>query len=136
MNRKVDTAAIHPAMLKTSRFSGQEFYKHDVLLVPFPFTDKAKAKKRPALVISPQEFNVSTKHIIFAMITTMGNWAFDIEIGDLKSAGLSHPCKIRMKLFTLDASLIDKKIGELGKQDRDMVDANIKTCFGLPATQT
>jgi mRNA interferase MazF len=106
------------------------FNQYDVLLVPFPFTDKAMAKKRPALVISPIDFNKTTKHIIFAMITSAGNWAFDIEVGDLKAAGLTSPCKIRMKLFTLDASLVDKKIGGLGNQDRDVVHAHLRALLG------
>lgn len=106
------------------------FKKYDVLLLPFPFTDKGMSKKRPAVVISPLDFNKTTKHIIFAMITSSGHWAFDIEVGDLKTAGLTKPCKIRMKLFTLDESLVDKKIGGLGPQDIVLVDENLRTLMG------
>ena len=107
------------------------FNKYDVVLVPFPFTDKSLAKKRPALVVSPKSFSESTGHALLAMITTKGKWPFDVEISDIKTAGLNAKCRIRMKLFTLDVALIDKKIGELGKREREMSDSSIKGCVGF-----
>lgn len=64
------------------------------------------------------------------MITTKGSWPFDIEIVDTKTAGLNTKCRIRMKLFTLDAALIDRKIGELGKPEQVMLRACIEACIG------
>ena len=43
--------------------------RNDVVVVPFPFVDKPKTKKRPALVLSNLDFNKSG-HTILAMITT------------------------------------------------------------------
>lgn len=106
------------------------FNKHDIVLVPFPFVDRAAAKKRPALVLSPKDFCKSTGHTVLAMITTKGTWPFDVEIGDLKTAGLNTKCRIRMKLFTLDVELIDRKIGELGKQEQDRISASLEACVG------
>jgi len=41
----------------------------DVVRVPFPFTDKAAFKKRPALVLSNRAFNTTSSHTVMAMIT-------------------------------------------------------------------
>jgi len=41
----------------------------DVARVPFPFTDRAAVKKRPALVLSTRRFNAAAGHTIMAMIT-------------------------------------------------------------------
>jgi mRNA interferase MazF len=40
----------------------------DAVRVPFPFTDKAAAKKCPALVLTARVFNLAA-HTIMAMIT-------------------------------------------------------------------
>jgi len=45
------------------------YSRYDVVTVPFPFVDRPKTKKRPAVVLSNMEFNKSN-HTILAMITT------------------------------------------------------------------
>lgn len=42
----------------------------DVVTVPFPFSDLARSKRRPALVVSSRAFNRSAGASIFAMITS------------------------------------------------------------------
>lgn len=74
----------------------------DVVVVPFPFTDRLATKKRPALVLSNAEnFGDRIGHSVLAMITSAKNppWPLDVEISDLKAAGLPAPSKVRMKLF-------------------------------------
>ena len=81
------------------------YEKYTVVVVPFPFTDKAQTKHRPALVISdPVVFGNLVGHSVMAMITSAANapWPLDITIKDLKTAGLPAPSVVRMKLFTLD----------------------------------
>lgn len=92
-------------------------------MVPFPFTDSAATKRRPALVISTQAFNDRAAHVVLAMITSRENrgWPLDTDITDLARAGLSHASVVRMKLFTLDERLILRKAGALGEADRRAV---------------
>ena len=88
----------------------------DVVVVPFPFSDKKKIKNRPAVIVSKPESATRT----LAMITSATNpkWNFDLAINDLDKAGLQFPCSVRMKLFTLDEVIIKAKIGELGRSDK------------------
>lgn len=97
----------------------------DVVVVPFPFTDRTTSKRRPALVISPAAFTAETGHVVAAMITSakQSAWASDTEITDLATAGLTVPCVVRMKLFTLEAGLVVRKAGRLGPSDHHNVKA-------------
>ncbi len=97
------------------------FNAFDVVVVPFPFTDKATTKRRPALILSDAlAFNQQVGQAVMAMITSAKNsdWPLDIEILDLDSAGLPSPSIIRMKLFTLDEKLIIRKAGKLASSDQ------------------
>jgi mRNA interferase MazF len=51
----------------------------DIVLVPFPFTDLSTTKKRPGLIISPNEYNKSND-IIIAFITS--NLLSESKYGD------------------------------------------------------
>ena len=74
----------------------------DVVVVPFPFTDREADRRRPALVVSSPDFNAIHDQSILAMITSAGgDWPSDVAIRDWREAGLSVPCKVRLKLFTL-----------------------------------
>lgn len=92
----------------------------DVVVVPFPFTDRAAAKRRPALVCSDHDFNHDARHVVLAMITTQAHdeWPHDVAIDDLDAAGLSAPSIVRWKLFTLADTFVIKKIGALSARDR------------------
>lgn len=97
------------------------FERYDVVKVPFPFTDKAQTKKRPALVLSGNSgFNRRAAHSVLAMITSADNpaWPLDVPIDDLLEAGLPAVSVVRMKLFTLDHRFILSKIGHLAAADR------------------
>jgi mRNA interferase MazF len=95
----------------------------DVVVVPFPFVDLAAQKRRPSLVLSNATFNNTHGHSVCAMITTAAgsHWPSDIAINDLKPAGLSRPCVVRWKLFTLPNGYILRRAGKLGAGDQDSV---------------
>lgn len=42
----------------------------DVVLVPFPFTDQSGIKKRPAVVVSSNNYNVSRRDLLIMAITS------------------------------------------------------------------
>jgi mRNA interferase MazF len=93
--------------------------KDDIVIVPFPFTDLARAKTRPALVLSTISANQACGQTILAMITTAKNsqWPTDMPLTDLAVCGLTTPSVVRFKLFTLDNRLISRRIGRLGDKD-------------------
>ena len=92
----------------------------DVLVVPFPFTNRAAEKRRPAVVLTLRAANAQTGHSVCAMITSADNapWPHDIQLTDLPSAGLPSPSVIRLKWFTIDNRLILRRAGALAFRDR------------------
>lgn len=96
------------------------FSPGDVVIVPFPFTDREASKRRPALVCSSAAFNREAKHLVLAMITTATHqsWPGDVPIRDLEAAGLPQASVVRWKLFTLDASFVLRRAGRVSSSDR------------------
>lgn len=112
------------------------FDAFDVVVVPFPFTDRSTTKRRPALVLSDAKaFNKQVGQSVLAMITSARNsdWPLDVEIADLDSAGLPSSSVVRMKLFTLDDQLVIRKAGALAKSDRKCVVAMLCQLLNLKA---
>jgi len=105
----------------------------DVAIVPFPFTDVARAKPRPALALSPAKANVEVGNTVFAMITTAARsqWPTDIALRDLDSAGLQHASSVRLKLFTLDNRIVERRIGALSGRDRQAVRHVLRAVIGI-----
>jgi len=106
----------------------------DVVVVPFPFSERPDTKRRPALALSALSFN-NSGHTVLAMITSKAHppWPGDTDIEALEPAGLNTRCMVRLKIFTLDNRLILKKIGRLSPGDRTGVAEQIRRY--LPVTQ-
>lgn len=95
------------------------YKKWDIILVPFPFTDLASSKKRPCLVISPDEYNKGSD-ILISFITSKldrEKRLGDYEIEKWEKSKLPKPSMLRMKFATIDKSIVVKKIGSLEEPD-------------------
>ena len=98
----------------------------EVVVVPFPFTDREADRRRPALVVSSPAFNAAHDQSILAMITSAGEgWLSDVAIRDWREAGLGVPCRVRLKLFTLDDALVLRKAGTLSERDVEAVRSSL-----------
>lgn len=109
------------------------YERFTVARVPFPFTDRAATKFRPALVLSDaRAFNQPAGHAVMAMITSQSKpaWPLDCPIKDLKAAGLPAPSLVRLKLFTLDLRLVTKQLGRLGAADAKVVAVALARLLG------
>ena len=97
------------------------YKQFEVLVVPFPFTEKYFHKKRPAVILSSDAFNESHDHLVLAMITVASSskWVSDVMIENWKETGLTKSCCARFKLFTLPQTLIIKNLGKLVGVDRE-----------------
>ena len=106
----------------------------EVVVVPFPFTDRKADKRRPALILSGDiKFNTPSGHAVLAMITSQKNpdWPLDTTISSIRRTGLTAPSKVRMKIFTLDCRLIVKKIGTLSNRDKKAVGKALQRLLGI-----
>lgn len=109
------------------------YERFDVVVVPFPFTDRRSTKRRPAVVISDADFGAANEASVMAMVTSAkhSRWKLDLEIADLASAGLVSPCVVRLKLFTLDHRLVLRRSGALAARDRSALARNLAALLGI-----
>lgn len=95
----------------------EELVKGDVVVLPFPFSDLTKSKKRPALVAA----KLKGDDIILCQITNKArtdDYSIVLTTEDFKQGSLNLTSMIRPnKLFTADKSLVLYKIGSL-KEDK------------------
>ena len=92
----------------------------DVVLVPYPFGERAGGRKRPGLVISPTEFNEATAEIVIAQITSRLSGEArpgDYTIEGWRDANLPRPAMIRCRLATLQNSLVLRRLGKLSEAE-------------------
>lgn len=113
----------------------ETFERGAVVKVPFPYTDRATRKSRPALVVSDAEFAEANGLLWFIMITSAENrgWAGDVAIRDLARAGLPVPSVIRTaKIATIEAR--DAAIlGRIPASLLGAVDRHLSTTLGRAA---
>ncbi|HTQ14060.1 MAG TPA: type II toxin-antitoxin system PemK/MazF family toxin [Rhizomicrobium sp.] len=92
----------------------------DLVVVPFPYADRLAEKRRPAVVVSTAAMSERHKLVWLAMVTSADNprWDCDVDIADLKTAGLPAPSRVRpVKLATADVARVLRRIGRLGPGD-------------------
>jgi mRNA interferase MazF len=87
--------------------------KGDVVVVPFPFSDLTRSKRRPALVVA----DLPGEDLILCQITSRDRQdpeALSLSEGDFAEGGLSKPSFVRpARLFTADRSLVLYRVGRL-----------------------
>lgn len=92
----------------------------DVILVPFPFGQRAGGRKRPALIISGTDYNRDAGQLIIAQITgrvSDSSRMGDYLIQDWSAAGLLGPSIVRARVATVESGLVLRKLGSLTPDD-------------------
>ena len=98
--------------------SSVSYRSGDIVVVPFPYTDRLAEKRRPALVVSGSEL-LAHGVIWVVMITSASNrsWTCDVVIPDLGSAGLTNPSVVRpAKIACIDPGRIVRRSGRLPQE--------------------
>lgn len=109
-----------------------------VVLVPFPFTDLSTAKRRPALVISNDEYNRATGDVIVAQITSKVNSPprpGDYRLNDWRAAGLPLPSLVRARMTTLHSSLPVRTLGRMPAGEMRSIDEALAVALGLTSAR-
>ena len=97
-----------------------DFKEGDVVLVSYPFGEGAGVRKRPALVISRNNFNQQTEELIVAQITSRissPNREGDYQIIDWREASLVKPAIVRLRVATLPTAMVLRRLGSLTEED-------------------
>jgi mRNA interferase MazF len=110
------------------------YERGDVVLVPFPFTDQTTTKKRPAVVISSNNYNNASPDIVIMAITSRTEKTFGIGecmIKNWNEAGLLKPSSIKPAISTIEQKLVLKKLGKLSSEDLVAMDKALKDFLGF-----
>ncbi|HWG20872.1 MAG TPA: type II toxin-antitoxin system PemK/MazF family toxin [Terracidiphilus sp.] len=105
----------------------------DVVLVPFPFTNQAASKQRPAVVVSSRAYNTAKPDVIIMAITSQIRSVAslgEVWIGEWQAANLLKPSAIKPVFATLEQNLIIRTLGALQTQDQSALRAAIAAVLG------
>lgn len=92
----------------------------EVILVPFPFTNQAGGKKRPAVIISSAAYHASRPDLLILAITSQTHTATDFAsfaITNWQAAGLLKPSIAKPVLTTIEQTLVIRSMGHLSTPD-------------------
>lgn len=105
--------------------SGIQFKQGEIVIVPFPFSDLSGTKQRPVLIISNNDYNNTCEDVITCGITSNkkeSRYAIIIDNKNLIEGQIPLQSSIKIdKLFTLEKTIIIKKIGRINKETFDKV---------------
>jgi mRNA-degrading endonuclease toxin of MazEF toxin-antitoxin module len=106
---------------------------YDIVLLELPGDEPdAAPRKRPALVFTAFQIIRRTGMATVAPIVRgdAPEWPGDVPIKDHAEAGLPLPCKVRMKLMTIDVNSA-RCIGHLETLDRVAVAKSLREVIAL-----
>ncbi len=101
--------------------------RHDIVLLPIPFTDLSSRKVRPAIVIGfgdyPGDlFVVPLTSQLTGATFTPANWQI---------SRLNVPSAVKAQLATVESSLVLRIVGRLTHQDRATLDGHLRRWLKL-----
>ncbi len=103
----------------------ERFVKGEIVVVPFPFSDLTKSKKRPALVLA----DLIGDDVILCQITSQkirDLYAISLSNFDLVSGGLNKQSNVRPnRIFAADKRIILKKVGRIKKSKYSEISSSI-----------
>lgn len=110
------------------------YKRGNIILVPFPFSDQTITKKRPAVVISSNDYNEISPDIIIMAITGRKEQILDIGesvIEDWQNAGLLKPSVMKPVISTIEKTLVLKKLGRISARDPASLDKVLRKLVSL-----
>ncbi|MBU1105053.1 MAG: type II toxin-antitoxin system PemK/MazF family toxin [Candidatus Riflebacteria bacterium] len=95
------------------------FKKGEIYLSEIVFTDGTATKKRPIVVVSGKHFNEKREEVVVAPITSnvIRKIYGDVTIKHWEAAGLLFPSAVTGIITTIKKTMLEKKIGQLDKED-------------------
>lgn len=109
------------------------YRRGDIVLVSFPFTDLTFAKRRPALVVSPDALNELNEDLILLAVTSQLSLvphSIPVLPGDCEEGALPKKSMVKLtKVFTLSSTLVLKKLCRLSDRQLSVVLEGIRSLY-------
>ncbi len=106
------------------------YFKNDVILVRYPFSDLSSSKVRPAVVVSAP--HVSQDIMITPLTSKTGSLLEgEFVLSEWSAAGLNVATAVKRGLYTVHESLVVKVIGKLAGADAEQLEQSLRGWLGL-----
>ena len=112
----------------------------DVVLARVPHIAGSRGKRRPAVVIQGDVYNVTLRHVVVAEVTSNPRWRgdpaclfIDISTADGRATGLHQNGAVScLHLVTMSEDRIGNVIGALSGSLLQKLDPCLKAALGMP----
>ena len=105
----------------------------DVVVVPFPFSGGVGIKKRPAVVISDEQYQKNRHDIILLAVSSRIREPLaygEVLIQDWQQAGLFKPSVLKPLVFTFEQKSVLLRLGSLTSTNKMQLDKLLKNIIG------
>jgi mRNA interferase MazF len=105
----------------------------NIVLVPFPFTNLAALKQRPAVIVSSRIYNDAKPDVVIMPVTSQLRSVSslgEVLIGEWQRANLLKPSIVKPVFATVEQRLIIRPLGVLQAQDQAALRAAIAAVLG------
>lgn len=96
-----------------------------VVLIRFPFTDAARKKRRPAVVINAAEFSERYGDVVLLPLTSREQ-NDDLRLAKWEEAGLLKPTWLKPLVATINVSFVERSLGVLAAEDEKKVKSVVR----------
>ncbi|MBC8447676.1 MAG: type II toxin-antitoxin system PemK/MazF family toxin [Chloroflexi bacterium] len=110
-----------------------DYRQGDVVLVRFIFTDERGAKRRPAVILSSENYQSGRQEAIVAAITSNVDRLLvgDHLIDGWREAGLLFPSVATAIVRTTKQAMIERKLGAMPVADTWAIQNQLRQVLGL-----
>ena len=110
------------------------YLRGDVLFAEILFSGSIGSKRRPVVVLSTDEFQISGSKMIVAGVTSTIAPPFrpgDVILNDWSQAGLVKPSAVRGLVTVIDRNQIVRRLGRLSDKDFANVEQGVAGIMGF-----
>ena len=113
--------------------SRADYRQGNVVLVRFVYTDAAGAKRRPAVILSTDDYNRGRQEVIVAAITSNVQRLLvgDHLVEGWQGAGLLVPSVATGIIRTIKKTMIVRQLGDMPVTDMQAIQENLRHVLGL-----
>jgi mRNA interferase MazF len=102
------------------------YFRSEVILVQYPFTDLSATKVRPAVVVHAPHLSVDL--FIVPLTSQTGSLAAgEFVLADWRATGLHIATAAKRGIFTIHPRLVVKQIGQLSVADLQRLEQSLRT---------
>ena len=104
-----------------------------VVSVRIRFTDGSETKRRPAVILTNDDYHNSRTDTVVVAVSSQVNASYygDYVLSDWKAAGFPVPSKAKGVIETIDRSTIERISGKLSNRDFQQLKTCLRSMLGL-----